>query len=67
MFGSKNTELTVKYVWTWLAAISLGFRKIVLVSYSTNPTSANTTASPASTSRQVRASRAVQSSRRSRQ
>ena len=47
MFGSKNTELTVKYACTSLAAISLGFRKIVLVAYSTKPTIANSTASPA--------------------
>ena len=46
MFGSKNTELTVKYAWTWLAAISFGFRKIVLVSYSTNPTSPNSDRQP---------------------
>ncbi len=57
MFGSKNTELTVKYACSWLAAISFGFRKIVLVSYSTNPTRANSTASPASSARQVRVSR----------
>ncbi len=67
MFGSKNTELTVKYACTALAAISLGFRRIVLVAYSTKPTTANRTASPASKVKQPRVRRGVQSSRRSRQ
>ena len=67
MSGSKNTELTVKYVWTLLAAISLGFRNSVLVSNSTNPTAAKTTASPVRSSRQVRSRSRVHRSRRNRQ
>ena len=37
MSGSKNTELTVKYVCRSLATTSFGLRMIDLVAYSTNP------------------------------
>ena len=37
MSGSKNTELTVKYVCRSLATTSRGLRMIVLVAYSAKP------------------------------
>ena len=67
MSGSKNTELTVKYVCTALAATSLGFSSSVLVAYSTNPTKANRSVNPTTSSRQPRSSRLDQYSRLSRQ
>ena len=67
MSGSKNTELTVKYAWRSLAAISFGLSSRCLVSYSTNPRSANTTASATTARRHSATSRASHSISRSRQ
>ena len=46
MFGSKKSELTRKYDPNAFDAITFGFRSSVRVSYSTNPITANTSASP---------------------
>ena len=59
MSGSKNTELTVKYVCRSLATTSRGLRMIVLVAYSTNPMNANRTASTTTSSMHRRISPAV--------
>ena len=65
MSGSKNTELTVKYVCRSLAATSLEFRRIDLVAYSTNPITENTSPSPTVITRQPRNSSGVQRTFRS--
>ena len=65
MSGSKNTELTVKYVCRSLATTRRGLRMIVLVAYSTNPTIANSTASAATSSMHLRISCRSQSIPRS--
>ena len=66
MFGSKNRELTRKYVSNWFAATSFGLSSSSLRAYSTKPMQTNTAASAASTPRHCSASRCVQGTSRSR-
>ncbi len=66
MSGSRNTELTTKYVCRSFCRTSFELKMIVFVAYSTNAMSAKTTPRPATTSRQRSGRRPVHLSRRSR-
>ena len=49
MFGSQKTELTRKYVWNSFDLITWSFQNRLLLAYSTDPTTTNSTASIATT------------------